>query len=271
MPLRIKLTRLHRIAKGGVARLTLAIQPDGTRLVIRELHPHLVFNLRVHRSFRNGTRVREKLTPHPHIVYSVETGYQGFVPYEVIEYVPGENLRERILHKDPIIQREHLTILRQAAAAIAYVHEKQYVHLDIKPENFLVDDSQDEIVVKLTDFDLTRNIGKSAGFHDRHRSGTASYMAPEHLKKGNVGFQADIFAFGVMAYYLATGQKPFTGFTLTEMRRQQVSEKYKVTPPTKVNPGLSPKLEWIILRCLEKDPVKRIPSMSYLCQELRRV
>jgi len=270
MPLKIKLTRLHRIAKGGVARLTLAVQPDGTRLVIRELHPHLIFNFRVHRSFRNGTLIREKLTPHPHIVYSVEMGYQGFLPYEVIEYVPGENLRERILHKDPIVQHNHLVILRQAAAAIAYVHEKQYVHLDIKPENFLLDDSSGEIVVKLTDFDLCRNIRKATE-RDRHRAGTASYMAPEQLKTGTVGFQADIFAFGVMAYYLATGQKPFSGFTITEMRRQQVSEKFRVTPPSKLNNAISPKLEWVILRCLEKDPVKRIPSMSYLCQELRRV
>jgi len=265
---KIKLTRLHRIARGGVARLTLAVQPDGTRLVIRELHPHFVFKVRVHRRFVNGTKIREMLTPHPRIVYSVERGYSHFTPYEVIEYVPGENLRERIIHKDPVARENHLLILRQAAEALAYMHQRDIAHLDVKPENFLVDDTGSEILVKLTDFDLSRHCRKTR--RDPHRAGTSSYMAPEQFKSGTIGVQADIFAFGVMAYYLVTGQKPFSGFTITEMRRQQVSSKYKVPEPSRLNPDISPKLEWLIMRCLEKDPEQRIPSMLYLKQELDR-
>ena len=266
---KIKLTRLHRIARGGVARLTLAVQPDGTRLVIRELHPHLVFKFRVHWRFVNGTRVREMLTPHARIVYSVERGYYRFTPYEVIEYVPGENLRERIIHKDPVARKNHLLILRQAAEALAYMHSQDIMHLDVKPENFLVDDSGPEISVKLTDFDLSRICKRPK--KDPHRAGTGSYMAPEQFKTGTIGPQADIFAFGVMAYYLVTGQKPFSGFTITEMRRQQVSTKFKIPEPSRLNPDISPKLERLIMQCLEKDPDQRIPSMLYLQQELGRV
>ncbi|NOY80543.1 MAG: serine/threonine protein kinase [Kiritimatiellaeota bacterium] len=269
MAQRIKIRRLHQIARGGMARLTLAVQPDGTHLVVRELHSHLVFNFRVHMSFRNGRRIRELLSPHPQIVYPVESGYYGLVPYEVIEYVPGENLHERIIHKDNLVQRSHLEILRQAARALAYMHEKNIIHLDVKPENFLIDDSDGSLRVKLTDFDLSRDCRGVR--RDRSRAGTANYMAPEQLTKGAVGVQADIFAFGIMAYYLVTGQKPFSGFTIEEMRRQQVSESYAVTPPSKHNPDLAPKLGWLILRCLEKNPARRIPDMSYLAKELEAV
>lgn len=269
MAQRIKYRRLHEIARGGVARLSLGVQSDGTHLVVRELHPHLVFNFRAHMGFRNGARIRERLCPHPQIVFPIEFGYHGFVPYEIIEYVPGENLHERIIHKDQLVHRSHLEILRQAAHALAYMHGQNIIHLDVKPENFLIANSDGQFCVKLTDFDLSRDC---RGTHrDRHLAGTANYMAPEQLKKGAVGVQADIFAFGVMAYYLVTGQKPFSGYTLEEMRRQQVSESFAVAPPSKHNPDLAPKLGWLILRCLEKDPARRIPDMAYLAKELEAV
>ena len=259
------LTRLHVLGSGGVANLTLTVQPDGTKLVLRELRRRFIFNYHVHRGFVRGTKIRELLTPHPNIVYSAEVGYTGLAPYEVIEYVPGKNLQERILNKDETVRDNPLLVLRQAANAIAYVHGKGIAHLDIKAENFLVDTTKDGLKLKLTDFDLSRD---QRSHHDRRRSGTASHMAPEQLKGGQIGFESDIFAFGVMAYYLVTGRKPFSGYTLEEARRQQVSEGFKIRDPLRLNPDITPKLGWIILRCLERDPAKRFPGMAYLCQEL---
>lgn len=261
----MKLTRLHALASGGVANLTLTVQPDGTKLVLRELRRRLIFHINLHRRFVRGTRIRELLTPHPNIVYSAELGYSGLAPYEVIEYVPGKNLHELILLKDGTVKENPLPLLRQAAAAVAHVHEKGIVHLDVKAENFLVDTTGEELKVKLTDFDLSRD---QRSHHDRHRSGTASYMAPEQLKGGHVGFESDIFAFGVMGYYVVTGRKPFSGYTLEEAISKQISDGFKVRDPLRINPDITPKLSWIILRCLERDPAKRFPSMAYLCQEL---
>ena len=264
----MKLTRLHLLATGGMAELTLAVQPDGTKLVIRELRRRLIFHPILHRGFVRGTKIRELLTPHPNIVYSAEVGYSGLMPYEVIEYVHGENLHERIIHKDETLAGNSLTVLRQAAAAIAHVHEKGIVHLDVKAENFLVDATGGQITVKLTDFDLSRDHRSHQG---RQRSGTAAYMAPEQLKRGHIGFESDIFAFGVMGYYVVTGRKPFSGYTLEEALRQQISETFEIRDPLRINPDITPKLSWIILRCLERDPVKRFPSMAYLCQELAAI
>jgi serine/threonine-protein kinase len=267
---RIRIQRLQQIAVGGMAVLFLAEQPDGTNLVIRELHPKLRWRLRSHLRFRRGARIRDLVSPHPNIVFSVEYGYSRLVPYEIIEYVPGQNLHELIGRRDECIVRNNLEVLRQASNAIAHMHDAGYIHLDVKAENFVLDKrayEQDRVLVKLTDFDLSRRI--SASF-DARRAGTASYMAPELLRKGSVGIEADIFAFGVLAYYLVTRRKPFSGFTLDEMRRQQLSQSYLVPEPIRLAPEIAPKLSWIIMKCLEKDPAQRFPSMAYLRRELDR-
>lgn len=265
---KIKVTRLQKFAAGGTAVLYLAEQPDGHRLVIRELLPRLRWQWRMHRRFLNGARIREAVSPHPNIVYSVEYGYRRLVPYEIIEYVKGSALHEMIGRKDPLIKEQSFEILRQACCAVSHVHEKGYIHLDVKPENFLVDTSGGTVRVKLTDFDLSRKIGDVL---DAHRSGTATYMAPEQLRSGAVGIESDVFAFGVLGYYLVTGQKPFSGFTIDEMRRQQLSSSFQILEPVKVAPDITPKLNWMIMKCLEKDAAKRFPNMQYLQKEMGRI
>lgn len=250
---------------GGVAQLTLAVQPDGTQLVIRELLPRYILNWRMHRRFVKGTRIRERISPHPRIAYSVERGYQGLKPYEVIEYVDGKNLRELILARHPLIRSHTYQILRQSASALAYMHDRGILHLDVKAENFLLDMTTEQIKVKLTDFDLSCDLKTS---RDRHRSGTLSYMAPEQVRQGAVGVGSDMFAFGIFAYFLVTGKMPFTGDSEKERRQRQLSMESHVISPRRVNPDLSAKLDWIIMRCLEKDPEKRFPGMAYLQQEL---
>ncbi|MCF7855028.1 MAG: serine/threonine protein kinase [Candidatus Pacebacteria bacterium] len=259
-----------RIAMGGMAELTLASDPEGRQVVIRQLHRRLVFNVRVHRGFLRGIRLRRSLCPHPNLACPISHGYSGLVPYEIIEYVPGENLRELIMHRHESVRTHALEILRQVAEALAYMHTQHVLHLDVKPENTLVDntDMAAGLKVKLTDFDLSRHCSHGK---IRSRSGTVSHMAPEQLRGGCISYANDIFAFGVMAYYLVTGKMPFSGFSLEQMRKQQASRRTEVAEPRRFNADLAPKLNWIIVRCLEKDRAKRFPSMSYLTQELGRI
>lgn len=267
---RMRMTRLRPLAAGGMAELTLAEQTDGRKLVVRELRRRNVFHCRLHLGFVRGTAFRRQLTPHPHIIGSLERGYSGLVPYEVIEYVDGANLRLLAQVRDPAVVEYSLAILRQTAAAIAHVHESGIIHLDIKAENVLVPKSFDggPPQIKLTDFDLSRRLGQT---RTMARSGTEAYMAPEQLRHGVLGPAADIFAFGVMAYNLVTGRMPFEGYTAKEMLRRHLSHRVSVKSPCQWNPDLEPKLDWLIMRCLEKNPAKRFPNMSYLAQEIGKM
>ncbi len=262
---KMRMTNIRELFTGGMASLNLAITPDGVQLVVRQLLRRNLFRWRLHRGFVNGTAIRDFLSPHPNIVYSVERGYCGLVPYEVIEFVDGSSLRKLLQTRDVIVKENSLEILKQAARALGYMHQKGIMHLDVKAENILIIKQEKGIIVKLTDFDLSRAAGD---VRMRYRSGTETYMAPEQLKHGQIGPAVDIFAFGVMAYNLLTGKWPFQGDTEKEKRWKQMSSKYKVVEPVRYNRDITPKLNWLVVRCLEKNPAKRIPSMAYLKQEL---
>ncbi len=261
------IVRSHPCAHGGIAELTYATKPDGGLCVIRELHKRYFCHVRMHLRFIRGTKVRKLLTPYPFLCGSLERGWSGMHPYEIIEAVPGKNLEQLISNRDPYVKEHRFEILRQAATALAYVHERGYVHLDMKAENLLVDPSQESCHVKLTDFDLVRDLSSR---RDRKRAGTAKSMAPEQVRKGVVGVEADIFAFGVFAYYLIAGRMPFVGTTERERRAKQCSNTSHVKALRRIEPSISHKLEWLVMSCLEKNPRNRFPSMSYLLQELDR-
>jgi len=256
------------IHRGGMARLYLGVDEKGNRVVFRELLQRNVFHFRLHRGFVNGTRIRELLSPHPNIVHSIRRGRRGMVPYEVIEHIPGLSIRRLMQQKDECLCTDALDILRQSATALAHMHSLGYIHLDIKPENFLVHKTKDGLLVKLTDFDLSRDATLK---RTRRPSGTVAYMAPEQIKRHPVGPQADIFAFGIMAYQVLTGKMPFIGKHEKQLRWRQCSDKFVPKPPTSLNPELTPKIDEIVCRCLEKRPEERFPTMEYLCDELQRL
>jgi serine/threonine-protein kinase len=261
---------LRHIARGGLADISLAVNSKGEYVVLRQLHKHLVWKVRPNWYFRRGMRIRRRLCPNGHIVCPADKGHCGLRPHELLEYVPGENLREMILHKAEAVNHSTLEILRQAAVGLSHVHKQGFLHLDVKAENVLVDcsDAEAGLRVKLTDFDMSRSISLSK---KRLRCGTASHMAPEQLSKGSVSFANDIFAFGVMAYFMVTGRMPFHGWSEKEARKKQASSTFQVTDPRKINADLTPRLGRIIQSCLEKDVGKRFPSMAYLVQELGRL
>jgi len=248
-----------------MARLSLALTADGTQVVLRQLLPLNLLSFRLRRSFINGTRIRQLLSPHARIVYSLERGTRGLIPYEILEYVDGLSLRRLMQNKDPRLTSDTLAILRQCAEALGHVHARGFVHLDVKPENFLVLSDPRVLTVKLTDFDLTR---ENTPMKTRRPSGTAAYLAPEQIRRGFVGTAADVFAFGIMAYQLVTGRMPFQGKHERQLRWRQASERFVPKPPRSLNPHLSQKVDAVITKCLEKNPDRRFPSMVHLCDEI---
>ncbi len=254
---------------GGMATLTLAMGPDGTQWVLRELQEKYRWNFRMHYRFFRGARIRRRVCPHPNIVTSTCWGYNAnFLPCEQLEYCPGENLAILICHKDPIVSRHLFPILRQACEAISHVHSQGYIHLDVKPENIIVWEQEGKLRVKLTDFDLSLRMSAT---RDQRKAGTPEYMAPEQLDGGRIGPETDIFAFGVMAYFLLTGKKPFAGESMNHMYTQKTSGRFQVQEPSKLVAGIAPKLNWLVMKCLECEPANRFPNMTYLLQELNRV
>jgi len=268
--IRSELKAQKNIKGGGMARLILTVGPDDRNYVIRELNPDLLYNWRLRRGFIRGMRIRQMLSPHPNILESKGAQHRRLVPYEIIEYVSGGSLRQLVQQRHSEIMAHHLDILRQISGALVHMHNQHLVHLDVKAENILIkaDSVKHEIDVQLTDFDLSRRL---RGSWHRFHSGTASYMAPEQITAGRVDYKSDIFAFGVLAYYLLTGKMPFEGFTIEQARYHQIDVKHTAVPPRKHCKDLAMELDSLIMKCLEKNVESRFPAMAYLDQELRRI
>ena len=248
------------LAEGGMAQLFNIVCSDGRRAVLRQLHGRYVWRLKPRRRFVNGLQLRAELSPHEHIASTLEFGSRWLKPYEIIELVEGVNLKVLINQRNEALRMHCDEILLGAAKALAYMHQKKLLHLDVKPENFLVD-CRDRFnpLVKLTDFDLacTLEQGRSS-----RPSGTPAYMAPEQFNLKLSLRASDVFAFGVMAYHAYSGRFPFSGNSELQTMRNQADENVRPRPIGEYCPELSPRMERVIMRCLAKRVQERYPDMS---------
>lgn len=258
---------LGHFTSGGVADLHSAVLSDGRRVLIRSLQVKRVLSVHTHLRFRYGLKVREAITPHPNIIGSYEWGYHGLQPYEIIEWFEGHNIKNHITSRNEQLYRELIFVLSEAAEALAWVHANGFMHLDIKPENFLLRLSAEaRPVVKLTDFDLVR---RSHDHGPRRQVGTPAYMAPEQFVKKISTPASDVFAFSVMAYQLATGRMPFAGKSEKDTWRHQASETVQARPVYELNPNVPGQLGDAIMAGMEKRLENRPPTMKEWLEILR--
>jgi serine/threonine protein kinase len=254
---------IEQLNRGGMAQIYLVAAPSGQRYIVRALLPEYRFNWRWIRRFHWGCRVHRQLD-HPNIIRFIEERKSAGRRYAVLEYVDGDNLKEKILRSDPLLRSHQLRLLLGMASALAHVHERGFLHLDFKPENILVSREYDP---KLIDFDLA--IRRPARPRRASRlSGTPSYLAPEQIYRLPVDERADIFAFGVTAYEMLSGKKPVTGNTLKEMLEKYADFDLHLKPLRTHVPNVPYAIERVILKCLEKNVERRYPSMGLVVRDL---
>ena len=173
--------------------------------------------------------------------------------YIVMEYIPGRTL-EKILISSPQAGAEKaFDIIRQVAEALDYAHRNQIIHRDLKPANIiLTEDGR----AKITDFGIAKIMAQGA-MRTVAIMGTPSYMSPEQVTGGEIDARADIFSMGILLYLMLVGEKPFLGDTAAVMFKIVYEDP---VAPSKVNPKLTAADDYVVLRCLAKDRVKRYGS-----------
>ena len=252
------------INRGGMAELWLATDQQQKTFALRRMHKTGRFDFTSKKNFLRGCDILSRIHNHEYVIGYHEHGKIEGTPYLLMEYVEGENLKVLETLADESLSDHVGNILLDMAHALEHVHDSGFMHLDFKPENVMVSRN---VNVRLIDFDLALPIPK-APIKLSKNPGTPSYMAPEQLRRTGLDHRVDIFAFGVTAYELLTGSKPFPGETPEDVLRQQLDMHF-LAPPREVNPGIPPALEKTILKCLERDPNKRHPIMNMLVLELQ--
>ncbi|MGA7576450.1 MAG: protein kinase [Terriglobales bacterium] len=202
---------------------------------------------------------------HPNILAVFDVGQNNGSPFLVSELLEGESLRE-VLERGPLSQRKTIEYGVQIAQGLAAAHEKGIVHRDLKPDNvFVTKDGR----IKILDFGLAK-LAQAAGsgsddvtLTNEHTAagvvmGTASYMAPEQVRGEASDPRTDIFAFGAVLYEMLSGVRAFRRDTAAET----MTAVLKDDPPELSDPShlVSPALERIVRRCLEKNPEQRFQS-----------
>jgi serine/threonine-protein kinase len=252
------------VNSGGMADIWLATDSDGKSYALRKLHDKLRFNFVARRRFLRGCEILSKIHHHDYVIQYIEHGKISGSLYCLMEYVEGSNLKQLFARSDPMLQEHIGNILIDMAVGLEHVHDSGFMHMDFKPENVLVTRNAN---VRLVDFDLAAPRPE----HPAKRSknpGTPAYMAPELLQRQPFDHRADIFAYGVTAYELLAGRKPFEGDTPDEILRKQLRCEDFV-PPRQLNQEIPFALEKAILKCLEREPEKRYPITSVLVHELK--
>ena len=224
---------------------------------------------RLHR-FEQEARAVAALN-HPNILAIFDTGQDNGSPYLVSELLEGETLRT-VLDGGVLPQRKTIEYGVQIAQGLAAAHDKGIVHRDLKPENIFVNKDGR---IKILDFGLAKLAQKAnaAAADDgitltsSHTAagvvmGTASYMAPEQVRGEPADPRTDIFAFGALLYEMLSGKRAFRRDTPAETMTAVLKED----PPELADPGhpISPALDHIVRRCLEKNPEQRFQSAKDL-------
>jgi eukaryotic-like serine/threonine-protein kinase len=207
---------------------------------------------------------------HPGIVPVFDVGEQDDLPYLVMEYIEGQTLADAAKGGHRLTLERVCELGQQIAEALGYAHNHGVVHRDIKPANILLTSKEKYGIErpKITDFGVAK-LAASQLTTTGQLLGTPAFMPPEQFTGSVIDGRSDLFSLGVILYWLATGDQPFPGDTVTAVSYKVVHTE--PVPPRKLNPAIPVDLEQVILKTLAKDPAARFQSGEELAQELAHV
>ena len=209
--------------------------------------------------FKEEARAAANLT-HPNIVTVHDFGFDKNRLFIIMEHVPGTNLKEIIKEHAPLPIHQASRLFIQACAGIGYAHRAGLVHCDIKPHNILV---TPDLRVKVTDFGIARALASVK--HDEQTNaiwGSPAYFSPEQAAGRAPSPASDVYSLGVVLYEMVTGTLPFVESTPQDLA---LLHRYEPPPsPRHINPEISPALEEIILKVLDKEASSRYRTADQL-------
>lgn len=254
------------IGTGGMAHVYRAINLSSRKAVaIKVLKDEFRNDAEFLRRFEREARAVLHLS-HENIVRAYDVGETDGLPYIVLEFVDGKTLKEILDENGPMPPRIAVALVVQVLDALGAAHAAGIIHRDVKPQNVIVMQSGK---VKLMDFGIAREVNASTvTFTGSTVLGSVHYLSPEQAKGLPVAEGSDIYSTGIMLYEMLTGKVPFDGENSVAIALKHISDIPK--PPIELNSKVTPALNDIILRSLNKDINRRYSSASDMSDHLRR-
>ncbi|HSJ51184.1 MAG TPA: Stk1 family PASTA domain-containing Ser/Thr kinase, partial [Actinomycetota bacterium] len=255
------------LGRGGMAKVYRGQDTVlGRTVAVKILAPQFADDPNFVTRFRREAQAAARIS-NQNLVSVFDTGSDDGVHYIVMEFVEGKTLAEFLAGGGRIMPERAIDIATDVCRALEAAHAQGVIHRDIKPGNIMLNSRGD---VKVTDFGIARmsttaeTVAQTAAV-----LGTAAYLSPEQAQGQPVDGRTDIYSLGCVLYEMVGGRPPFTGDSPVTVASKQVLEQ--PTPPSKLNPDVSPDLDAVILRAMAKNPDNRYQTADELRTDLERV
>ncbi len=255
------------VARSGMASIYRAADVrDGREVAIKIPHPEVESDPALYDRFKREEEIGKTLD-HPGVMKVFVDDNRSQV-YMVMEWVEGRLLRKILdeQHKLPTDRTIRLTL--RILDALGYIHARGVVHRDLKPENIMVDEND---AIKIIDFGIAGSAkSRRLTFAKLSQTmGTPDYISPEQVKGKRGDARSDLYALGVMLYEMLTGKVPFTGENPFVIMNDRLLNN--PIPPREVDPTITPQLQEVIYRALERDPKNRYPNARDFAWDLEHL
>lgn len=254
---------IDTLGEGGMANVYLAEDIILQRKVaVKILRLDLQNESQTQARFQREALATSELS-HPNIVSVLDVGTDHGLPYMVMEYVDGPDLKDYIRENSPLDLREVIQIMDQILSAVALAHKHNVIHRDLKPQNILMDKRGN---IKIADFGIAVALNQSSITQTNSVMGSVHYMSPEQTRGGLVTRQSDIYSLGIILYELITGTVPFNGDTPVSIALKHAQEP--IPSIRKKDRSVPQTLENVVLKATAKDPRDRYPSAQAMKADL---
>ncbi|WP_270474773.1 Stk1 family PASTA domain-containing Ser/Thr kinase [Clostridium cochlearium] len=257
---------LEKIGEGGMAEVYKAKCHFLNRYVaVKVLKEEFSRDAQFVEKFKREATAAASISDN-NIVNIYDVGSEKNINYIVMEYVQGETLKDVIRRKGKIPIKDAVNLAIQIAKGLECAHKNNIIHRDIKPHNILVTEDN---LVKVTDFGIAKATNSVTITNTSQIMGSVHYFSPEQAKGGFVDLRTDIYSLGIVLYEMVTGQLPYNGETPVSIALKHIQGD--VIPPKTINTSLPESLNSIILKCMEREPIKRYQNVSELINDLKKI
>lgn len=256
---------LEKIGEGGMAEVYKAKCHLLNRYVaVKILKPEYSKDETFVKRFRREAQSAASLT-HANIVSVYDVGSEDGINYIVMELLETKTLKDYIEEHGAMPSDLVLKISAQIASALETAHKAHIIHRDIKPQNIVLNKN---MVAKVTDFGIAKitNVPSATITSFGSTMGSVHYFSPEHAKGGYTDEKSDIYSLGVVMYEMATGKLPFDADSPVSVALKQIQEE--PMSPIEANPKVTPALNQIILKALQKSTALRYQSATELISDI---
>lgn len=257
---------LEKIGEGGMSEVYKARCNKLNRFVaVKILKKQFADNEDISQKFKREATAIANLSD-TNIVNVLDVGTQDNMDYIVMEYVSGKTLKELINYNGKLSYNTAIKIALQIAKALDCAHRNNIIHRDIKPQNILVTEDGE---VKVSDFGIAKSTDSQTITNTTSIIGSAHYLSPEQAKGTYIDFRSDLYSFGIVLYEMVTGRLPFEGDSPVTVALKHLQEE--PVPPKNINPAIPDSLNKLILKAIQKEPIKRYQNAKEIIQDLQKI